>query len=250
MLNMDYLTLRNVIFTKAGVRTLVEERPRLLTAQTLFWTVSPNPGCMIAVTTMGKKKKVPYGMARHAEQYEYMRMYLAKCIIPTVEMYGDYEFVWCYEFNESGNIHAHGVMYSQKVQSSSALHMIRRDILCDPITQRHLNKKGRDFMNNIVMCENIQNTIQYMGKDNKDVSEWFANVATRKPGGGGGQAPPPPPHNVENGGGGAVPAEERTRMTLEASEWPRRSGEALRTTEPFSPAIENGKFIFGDYNIE
>ena len=166
--------------SKLGVRTLVAERPNLGGPFTLLWTVSPNPRAKVDAIKAGKSIKLEYGKLRQCLQMDYLHKYLTRAVIPTLEMYEPFELVGTTELNQHGDLHLHMIVKSSVIKNDTTLHMLRRDVLNDPIVQRHLGRKGTDYMNNIVeITDPFDSVVTYLEKDQDKNIEWFPNYTVQ-----------------------------------------------------------------------
>lgn len=163
-----------VEFTNRRIDSLVPMRHFFISSTTVYITVSPCARCGIPVLSRLKdsekwrSRKIPYGMLRQRDQYDYCIKLLETVYIPTLSMYGKYEMLGTAELNERGNIHLHLIANIERVKDLTQLQMFRRDILNDPKVISHMRagKARADYMNEIVyVTKTPEYIMSYLDKD-------------------------------------------------------------------------------------
>lgn len=160
-------------FTTEACSALVGARPPNKNLTPYYVTISPNPSTKVEAilrVPRGKydklvevKKKVRYDCIPQQQQFKYCIEHLKSTYLSLCD--NDCYIVGTTELNKSGNVHLHLLLYSKNYKGVNGLHELRRDILCCPTTILNLKRNGKDYMNNIVICEDISKTIEYFDKE-------------------------------------------------------------------------------------
>lgn len=143
-------------------------------ANYMFITVSPPSRLKIRALHKGKKEIREYGRLHQIVQLDFCIRLFENLYIP----YLADGFVACtWELNASGNVHLHAIVYDSTIQHEYQLMAFRRAITCDYITQQICGRNRRDFMNNIFFCDDVDERLKYMKKDEKqrESLEYYVN---------------------------------------------------------------------------
>lgn len=131
--------------------------------QVLFCTVSPPPNLKIRTKVAKRQCVRRYDELPQGTQLDFCLRLIEHLYLPYCSK-GELLMTW--ELNKSGNVHIHMLIYDEYSQNDYSLHLFRRSIKADDLTRRILGTKSHnDYMNNIVICNDVAATIEYMCKD-------------------------------------------------------------------------------------
>lgn len=154
-------------FSDLAFAPLVEERrknglfPR---EHSIFHTISPNPSTMLEIYKGRRLLKMKYGTLPQRVQYDYCVKCVNESVIPFLPEGST--LVGIAELNQQGHVHFHMLIGSPSIRSDQALHIYRRDVsLCPLSIKNRKNVDARDFMNNIVFADDIDEIIDYCSTD-------------------------------------------------------------------------------------
>lgn len=156
-----------LVGTKQSLFSLGSEKRKVMELfddeYVLFITISPNPKVRIKHTTLRSKKQpmIAYGISLQSDQLRYCityftSVYLSRCMDP--------KFVFTVEHNAQGNVHLHILLSDPSIKNKTALDILRREVMLDDRTLANL-KGSKDYMNNIVECKDVKETMEYLAKD-------------------------------------------------------------------------------------
>lgn len=160
--------------------TLVDLRPRLMALEkenkhVVFITISPNPSKKYSILRGSKKIKIQYNNMTHDEQHRYLHEYISAVYVSIFE-YKDWMY-YVYEINEDNNLHVHGILYSESIQTEYDLKCLQKTVYSHQLTvYNRATGSKRDYMNNIVYYDNKhKDLIEYLSKQ-KDIKNNFPDV--------------------------------------------------------------------------
>lgn len=161
----ESIVIRNV---GSGEGTLGSPEPD---QRVVKFTVSPNSKLRLTVLRENKKYQYRYDMCNHKEQYDYLNEYMKRVYLPNLDVSSRIE--WCYELNESNNMHIHGMIIDKTIQDDYDLQAFRKNIMSHPMTVNNMVKKARrltDWMNNICYIDTIEGYYEYKNYMNKQMA--------------------------------------------------------------------------------
>lgn len=159
--------------SKLACSSLVVARPHLRDQTIYYVTISPNPSTKVETelkVPRGKydklvtvKKKIRYDCLKQSEQVKYCMNHVKDTYMSLCS--NSLHLIGTVELNKTGNVHLHLLLQSNQYKGLNGLHELRRDILNCPSTMANLCKQGKDYMNNIVICDDPPKTIAYFDKE-------------------------------------------------------------------------------------
>lgn len=139
----------------------------------VFFTIHPNDRVKLDYDVKVNEKtthiyKRAYDTVPHNVQYAYLLKFLKTVYIPLIND-DDFEFLyWCYETDTKNNMHIHGMFSNKSINDDYSIQAFRKSVLCHPLTQKNMivSKAKKDWMNNIVYCTDVKETLNYCRKQN------------------------------------------------------------------------------------
>lgn len=158
------------------VRPLVQHA-KIEGTKPLFITISPPARSKVDVVMNGRTRKIPYGSLSQKIQCSHIQNYFKKVYLPICP-YSQYVFV--FEHNKQGNVHAHGILYDDNIDTQYDLDCLRRTINSHRVTMKYTTFNKAVYFNNIVFCDNVDETTQYLNKDLKQSSKHYPIMINSK----------------------------------------------------------------------
>lgn len=138
----------------------------------VFATISPPAMAKIIVTRGKRRAGVYYDVLTQDEQRKFLINYFTKVYLHSMHV----QYVAVFEHNKAGNLHMHMLLYSTGLQSEIELQRFQRLINSHQLTLKYAGYKNRIRMNNIVFCENVEDTIKYLEKDMKQTAPYYGVI--------------------------------------------------------------------------
>lgn len=131
----------------------------------VFFTISPPTNTKVDAYIIhnGKRKfaKIPYDRLSLKNQQAFINRYFNVAYKPYIDKY-----IYIYEINKAGNLHAHGLIYDKEIKSEYDLRCLRDTINKHPRTLLMVkNPKLFNILNCVVYADNLNETMNYISKD-------------------------------------------------------------------------------------
>jgi len=160
-----------------AILTLVENCKFCEKRPCLFVTISPNPSTVLKLK-MTKRMNKPierYKNVPYKVQQAYIEKVIITCYLELLPK--EVKLVGCYEFNKTGQLHAHLLIQTDFIKNDIDLTVFRRDIMNCELVMNNRKKDNNDYMNNIVFVnDSIAERVKYMMKTGKDMLKYFPNI--------------------------------------------------------------------------
>lgn len=140
--------------------------------QYVFATISPPSRVKIMVTRGKRRVGVPYDVLTQDEQRMFLISYFTKVYLHSMHV----QYVAVFEHNKAGNLHMHMLLYSTGMQNEVELQRFQRLVNSHQLTLKYAGYKNRIRMNNIVFCDDLDETIKYLEKDIKQTAPYYGVI--------------------------------------------------------------------------